>query len=74
MVKESEEFDYVTRVDANIAILREIAKLEFKKRLPRIMEGVARELMKAGVDFSKAKFSTTPLTDEDWDAIYEDFR
>jgi hypothetical protein len=69
-----DEADYVTRVDVNIAILREIAKMKFRERLPRIMEGVAKELMVAGVDFSRAKLSTTPITDEEWDAIYEDLR
>ena len=68
-------YEYVTSVEGNIAILREIAKMRLKERLPRIMEGIARELMAAGVDFSKAGISKTPtLTDEEWDAIYEDLR
>jgi hypothetical protein len=72
---ESDEFDYVTRIDVNIAILREIAKLRFKERLPRIMEGVAKELMAAGVDFSRARLpETLTITDEEWDAIYEDLK
>jgi hypothetical protein len=72
---EPEEADYVTRVDVDLAILREIAKLEFKERLPRIMAGVAKTLMDAGVDFSKARMpETLTITDEDWDAIYEDLR
>lgn len=69
-----EEADYITRVDVNLAIIREIAKLKFRERLPRIMAGVAKQLTDAGVDFSRAKFSTTPITDEEWDAIYEDLR
>jgi hypothetical protein len=68
----SNEFDYATRDDVNIAILRETAKIRFRERLPLVMEGVAKELLAAGVDFSKARFSTTPLTDEDVNSIYED--
>jgi hypothetical protein len=72
---EPDEFDYVTRVDVNIAILREIAKLRFKERLPHIMEGVAKELTAAGVDFSRARaLGTLTISDEEWDAIYEDLR
>lgn len=68
-----DEFDYATRVDVNIAILREMSKIQFKERLPRIMAGVARELVAAGVDFSKVDFSKlTPTTEDEWDAIYED--
>lgn len=67
-----EEADYITRMDVNLAILREIAKLKFRERLPRIMEGVAKELFAAGVDFSQANFSATPITNEEWDAMYED--
>jgi hypothetical protein len=70
-----DEAEYVTRVDVNIAIMREIAKIRFKERLPLIMEGVAKELLAAGVDFTKAKFSESPsLTEEEWDAIYEDLK
>ena len=72
---ESDEFDYVTRADVNVAILREIAKLRFKERLPRIVEGVAKELMAAGVDFSRARMpETLSITDDEWDAIYEDLK
>lgn len=70
---EEEEFDYATRVDVNIAILREIAKIRFRERLPKIMTAVAQELSAAGVDFSKVDFSKlTPTTDADLDSIYED--
>jgi hypothetical protein len=75
MSTEPEEADYVTRVDVNLAILREIAKLRFKERLPRIMDGVAKRLMDAGVDFSNARMpEDLTITDEEWDAIYEDLR
>lgn len=71
---EPDELNYVTRVDVNIAILREMSKLKFKERLPRIMAGVARQLVDAGVDFSSAVVpENLTITDEEWDAIYEDF-
>lgn len=69
---EPEDVEYVTRVDVNIAILREIAKIRFRERLPQIVEGVARELLKAGVDFTNVRFSDTPITNEEIDSIYED--
>jgi len=71
-----DEFQYETRVDVNIAILREIAKIRFKERLPRIMAGVARELVAAGVVFPEASLLKVSLaiSDEDWDAIYEDLK
>jgi len=74
-IPDIEEFSYETRVDVNIAILREIAKIRFKERLPLIMAGVAKQLMDAGVDFSHAVVpETLTITAEDWDAIYEDLR
>jgi hypothetical protein len=44
------EFDYTTRDDVNIAILREIAKIRFRERLPLVMAGVARHLVAAGTE------------------------
>ena len=44
---EPEDLEYVTRDDVNIAILREIAKIRFRERLPRIMAGVAQHLAAA---------------------------
>lgn len=70
---EPEEADYVTRVDVNIAILQEVAKIRFRERLPLIMAGVAQNLVAAGADFSKVDYSKLgPVTDVDIDAIYED--
>lgn len=67
------EFDYATRVDVSIAILREIAKIRFRERLPKIMIAVAQELSAAGVDFSTVDFSKlTPTTEAELDSIYED--
>ena len=72
---DEDDLEYVTRVDVNIAVLREIAKIRFKERLPRIMDGVARQLVAAGVDFSKARLpESLAITDEEWDAIYEDLK
>ena len=72
---EPDDLEYVTRVDVNMAIIREMAKLQFKERLPRIMAGVAGQLIDAGVDFSRAVIpETLTITDEEWDAIYEDLR
>lgn len=73
--QEQQEVEYVTRVDVNLAILREIAKLQFRERLPRIMAGVAKQLVDAGVDFSQATIpEKLEISDEDWNAIYEDLR
>ena len=73
MLNEPEEADYVTRVDVNIAIMREIAKIRFQERLPRIMAGVAKQLTDAGVDFSRAVIpENLTITDDEWNAIYED--
>jgi hypothetical protein len=70
---EPDDLEYVTRVDVNVAILREIAKFRFRERLPRIMAGVAQCLVAAGVDFSNVDLSkVTPPTDADLNAIYED--
>lgn len=70
---EPDDFEYATRVDVNIAILREIAKIRFRERLPMIMAGVAHHLVAAGVDFSKVDHSRiAEPTDADLNAIYED--
>jgi hypothetical protein len=73
MSEISDEFDCATRDDVNIAILREIAKIRFRERLPLIMAGVAKHLVAAGVDFSKVDFKqVTSVTDEEMNSIYED--
>jgi hypothetical protein len=70
---EPEDLEYVTRVDVNIAILHEIARIRFRERLPRVMVGVAQHLIAAGVDFSKVDYSRiAEPTDADLNAIYED--
>ena len=75
----SDEFEYATRDDVNIAILREIAKIHFRERFrrtgPLIARGIVKNLIAAGVDFSKVDFSkVTEPTDEELDAIYEGFK
>ena len=73
MGNETDDLEYVTRVDVNIAILREIAKIRFRERLPLVMAGVARHLVAAGVDLSNVDYSRiTEPTDADMNAIYED--
>lgn len=67
-----DDLEYITRDDVNIAILREISKIRLRERLPRIMAGVAQHLMDAGVDFSKTRLPKMAITDQEWDAIYED--
>jgi len=76
---EPDEFDYVTRVGVNIAILREIAKTRFRERFrqtgPVIAQGIVNNLVDAGVDFSKVDLSrVTEPTDDELDAIYEDLK
>lgn len=70
-----EEIEYTTRDDVNIAILREIARIGFRAKLRRLMPMVARELVTAGVDFSKVDFSNvTEVTDSEIDAVFDDLR
>jgi hypothetical protein len=76
---EDDDLEYATRVDVNIAILREIAKIRFRERFretgPLIAQGIVKNLVAAGADFSKVDFSkVTEPTDEELDAIYEDFK
>jgi hypothetical protein len=75
---EFDDLEYVTRVDVNLAILHEIAKIRFRERFreigPLIAQGIVKNLVAAGVDFSQVDFSkVTEPTDEELDAIYEDF-
>lgn len=70
---EPEEADYVTRVDVNIAILREMSKIRFRERIQRVMAGVAQELVAAGVDFSKVDpAKLTAVTEDEMNSIYND--
>lgn len=72
-------FDYATRSDVNIAILREISKIQFRERMrqvgPLIAQGIVQHLIAAGVDFSKVDFSrVAEPTDDELDSIFEDFK
>jgi hypothetical protein len=69
---DDDGYEYATSVEANIAIMREMSKIRLRERLPRIMAEVAKQLITAGVDFSNARIVDTPITDEEWDAIYGD--
>lgn len=70
---EEEEIEYITRVDVNIAILREIGRIHFRAKLRRLMPMVTKELVAAGVDFSKVDFSKiTDATDSEIDAVFDD--
>jgi hypothetical protein len=74
-----DDLEYATRDDVNIAILREIAKIQFRERFrrtgPLIAQGIVKNLVAAGVDFSHADLSkVSEPTDDEIDAIYEDFR
>lgn len=69
---EEEEVEYVTRVDVSIAILREMERIAFRAKLRRLIPMVARELVAAGVDFSKVDFSkVTDATDSEIDAVFD---
>lgn len=67
-----DEIEYVTSVDVNIAILREIERIEFRAKLRRLMPMVAQELVNAGVDFSRVDFSKlTDMTDAEIDHVFD---
>jgi hypothetical protein len=77
--KGEQELEYATRVDVNISILREIEKIHFRERFrqkgPLIAQGIVKNLIAAGVDFSNVDLSkVTEPTDDELDAIYEDFK
>jgi len=79
LTRDVDEFEYATRDDLNIAIINEIAKIRFRERFretgPLIAQGIVQNLIAAGVDFGKVDFSkVTEPTDEELDAIYEDFK
>jgi NADH:ubiquinone oxidoreductase subunit C len=72
-MSDEDDLEYTTRVDVNIAILREIAKIRFRERLRQVMSALTRHLIDAGVDFSKVDYSKVEdATDEEIDSVYED--
>ena len=52
---DDDEYEYTTSIDDNIAIIRAYEKDTFLDRMRPLMEEVAKELMAAGVDFSKVR-------------------
>lgn len=55
-----DELNYATSTAANIAIVRAMADIRFVARMEKLMPLVARKLIEAGVDFSKAKIEDAP--------------
>lgn len=67
-----DDLEYITRDDVNIAILREISRINFRAKLRRLMPLVAQELVAAGVDFSKVDFSkVTDASDSEIDKVFD---
>lgn len=67
-----EEIEYITRVDVNIAILREIERINFREKMRILMPLVAQQLADAGVDFSSAHFDgPVVVEDEDIDQVFD---
>ena len=55
--------DYATSTEANLAIVRALGEIRFAEKMKVLMPLVARELVKAGVDFSKARMTQEALKD-----------
>jgi hypothetical protein len=53
-----DELNYETNAEANIAIMRAMGEIRFMEKMELLMPLVAQELVKAGVDFSKAKLDS----------------
>lgn len=69
---DDDDLEYVTRDDVNIAILREIERINFRAKLRRLMPLVAQQLVAAGVDFSKVDFAQVrDITDAEVDLIFD---
>lgn len=67
-----DDIEYVTRDDVNIAILREIGRINFREKMRRLMPMVAQELVAAGVDFSRVDFSkVTDASDNEIDGVFD---
>ena len=70
-----DDFEYATSVEGNIAVLRAIECIYFRKKLRQIMPLITKELVAAGVDFSKVNFTNViELTNDDLNAVFEDLR
>lgn len=69
---EEDDLEYITRDDVNIAILREMERINFRAKLRRLMPLVAQDLVAAGVDFSKVDFSkVTDASDSEIDKVFD---
>lgn len=53
-VDEPDEFSYRTSHAANVEIMRCLSQLEWADRMRRLMPLLAAELVRMGVDFSRA--------------------
>jgi len=53
-----DELNYATSEAANLAIVRAMGEIKFIERMEKLMPLVARQLVEAGVDFSKVKPDT----------------
>lgn len=71
-MSDEDDLEYITRDDVNIAILREIERINFRAKLRRLMPLVAQELVAAGVDFSKVDFSkVADASDSEIDKVFD---
>jgi hypothetical protein len=52
---EPDELQYETSVENNTAIMRAINEILFMEKMEKLMPLVTKELIKAGVDFSKVR-------------------
>lgn len=52
-----DELNYETNSEANVAIIKAMGEIRFMQRMEQLMPLVARELVRAGVDFSKVEGS-----------------
>lgn len=55
-----EELNYATSAEANLAIVRAMGDIRFVERMEKLMPLVAKRLIEAGVDFSKARIEDAP--------------
>jgi hypothetical protein len=53
-----DELNYATNTEANIAIIKAMGEIMFMRKMEQLMPLVAKELVKAGVDFSKVRPTT----------------
>lgn len=70
---DEDELEYTTSVEGSIAIMREISRIRFRERLQTVIPLVAKDLVAAGVDFSRVDWSKVGnITGADYDAVFED--